>query len=318
VSGVTITSGAQDNAVGGDTAGERNVLSGNVGNGVHITGTNTMSNTVSGNYIGVDASGTAHLGNGGFGVYLAGGAQHNAVGGNNGTPGGACSGECNLIAANQGSGIAIAGEGTNWNVVRGNYIGTDVSGTLALGGAGGVSIVGGAQGNLVGGDTAGERNVISGSGGMGVRIASGETADNVVAGNYIGTDASGTLDLGNRLEGVKISDARNNTVGPFNVIAHNDAGVWVAGGTATGNLITQNSIFSNTNQGIGLESGGNAYIAAPVIMATMLGSVHVVGTTCPACTVEVFANGDADGEGETYLGRATATAGGPSPSRSAT
>lgn len=61
--------------------------------------------------------------------------------------------------------------------------------------------------------------------------------------------------------------------------------------------------------GINLMASTNGRIAAPVIVTTTLRSLHVVGTACPGCTVEVFANGDADGEGETYLGRAPATAG---------
>ena len=134
---------------------------------------------------------------------------------------------------------------------------------------------------------------------------------NTDSGNYIGTDANGTAGVGNTGGGVLIGGgAQNNTVGPDNVIAHNgEDGVEVYESGTTGNAITHNSIFSNT-MGINLVSGGNAYIAAPVIVTTTLGSVHVVGSACPGCTVEVFANSDTDGEGETYVGGAAATAGG--------
>ena len=51
------------NRIGGSTPGERNIISGNGGRGVVIRGSGTMSNTVSGNYIGTNASGTASLPN---------------------------------------------------------------------------------------------------------------------------------------------------------------------------------------------------------------------------------------------------------------
>jgi len=79
----------------------------------------------------------------------------------------------------------------------------------------------------------------------------------------------------------------------------------VDGSGTSGNTITQNSIFSN-NLGIDLTTGANGDIAAPVIFTTTLGSVNVVGTACPNCTVELFENSDTDGEGETYVGSATA------------
>ena len=65
------------------------------------------------------------------GIYIHAGAQENIVGGNNATPGGRCSGECNLISGNGESGIAIREEGTDNNIVSGNYIGTDISGEEA-------------------------------------------------------------------------------------------------------------------------------------------------------------------------------------------
>jgi len=62
--------------------------------------------------------------------------------------------------------------------------------------------------------------------------------------------------------------------------------------------------------GIDLRNGANGGIAAPVIVTTTVGSVDIVGTACPNCTVEVFENGDTDGEGETYVGDTTANASG--------
>jgi hypothetical protein len=68
-------------------------------------------------------------------------------------------------------------------------------------------------------------------------------------------------------------------------------------------------VFPNT-MGIDLTGGANGSIDAPVIMTTTVGSVNIVGTACADCTVEVFENGDTDGEGETYVGDTTADASG--------
>jgi CSLREA domain-containing protein len=306
VGGVRISTGPQNNTIGGDTAGERNVISGNNGNGVWIDGSNTTGNTVSGNYIGTDASGAAALGNGASGISINNTSRNNVIGGN-------IPGERNVISGNDYDGVRISSSGTMSNTVSGNYIGTDASGTADLGNTlSGVSIYNGAQNNVIGGNMPGERNVISGNDDDGVCISSSGTMSNTVSGNYIGTDASGTADLGNSRHGVSICDgAQNNTVGPGNVIAHNaEDGVWVHGGSTIGNVITQNGIFSNGWLGIHLQLDANGGIAAPVIVTTTFGSVNVVGTACAECAVEVFENSDAYGEGETYVGSATANASG--------
>ncbi len=303
--GVWIGYGAQNNTIGGDTAGERNVISGNGGVGVEISDHSTKGNTVSGNYIGTDDTGMTRLGNGGAGVYISGGAQNNTIGGHT-------AGERNVISGNDLDGVDIEGDGTTGNTVSSNYIGTNASGTADLGNDyDGVWIAYGAQNNTIGGDAAGERNVISGNDLDGVGIEGGGTTGNTVSGNYIGTDASGTADLGNGYDGVWINyGAQNNTVGPGNVIAHNGwDGVEVDGSSTSGNTITQNSIFSN-DMGIRLTDGANGGIAAPLIVTTSVGSLDIVGTACAGCTVEVFENGDTDGEGETYVGDTTANVSG--------
>jgi CSLREA domain-containing protein len=302
--GVYIGYGAQNNTVGGDTAGERNVISGNDENGVHVFEIETINNTVSGNYIGTDESGTVPLGNGYEGVCIE-NAQNNTVGGDT-------DGERNVISGNVQRGVVIHGSDTTGNTISGNYIGTDKDGTLDRGnGWYGVVIYGGAQTNTIGGDTEGERNVISGNNQGGIYISGSSTTTNTISGNYIGTDKDGTADLGNTFWGVRFdSGPQNNTLGPGNIIAHNGYdGVEVNGGSSISNTITQNSIFSNT-MGIDLVGGANGNIAAPVIVTTTQGSVNIVGTACAGCTVEVFENGDTDGEGETYIGDTTATTSG--------
>jgi len=213
VSGIHISNAAAYNVI------EDNVISGNDGPAVYISDSGTVNNTVIGNYIGTDVSGTASLPNTGDGVHIINGASYNLVGGINATPGGVCSGACNLISGNDGSGVLIEGSGTMSNTVSGNYIGTNISGTVAIGNTdNGISIEGGAIYNVIGGDTPGERNIISdnGSGGSdgGVTIEGDGTTYNVVSGNYIGTDATGTAAIPNWQHGVAVKyGASSNAVG---------------------------------------------------------------------------------------------------------
>src|SRR5439155_20176725 len=88
--------------------------------------------------------------------------------------------------------ISIVGDG---NIVRGNYLGTNAAGTAQQGNRGGDGVQIDGQNNTIGGTTAGTRNVISGKR-FGVTIYPFGSG-NVVQGNYIGTDASGTGALGN-------------------------------------------------------------------------------------------------------------------------
>src|SRR5205814_1264507 len=122
--------------LGGTTAGARNVVSGNVGDGVFAAGGH---NVIEGNYIGTDRTGTKALGNttGGGGVYVAGGngdliggpewrGGGSGTGASNNTLGGTAAGARNVIADNRASGVAIgqnAGEpSTSGNSILGNSI----------------------------------------------------------------------------------------------------------------------------------------------------------------------------------------------------
>jgi hypothetical protein len=302
-SGVFI-GGAPNNIIGGTTAAERNVISGNQRNGVSIY-RSAMNNTVKGNYIGTNANGTAALGNGSLGVWISGDAQYNIIGGTNTTPGGDCSGDCNLISGNSNSGVFL-GEDAVYNTVSGNYIGTDINGTTAIPNNGGVIVGNGASYNVIGGSTDGERNLISGNGNHGVSIHDSGTTNNTIKGNYIGTDAAGTGDLGNTEDGVLLyDDAQDNTIGPGNAIAYNGRfGVLVVGPTSLGNTITQNSIHSNTEKGILLYDGGNLELFPPIL--TDLLTDRVSGVAPPDSTVEIFS--DDEDEGRIFEGSTTTDA----------
>jgi hypothetical protein len=173
--------------------------------------------------------------------------------------------------------------GSDSNTVRGLEI-------LHFPGAG-VRVSSGAQANSI------EGNVISSNGGScGLEILG---ARNVVAGNFIGTDATGIMVMGNGNHGICIVDSSGNHIGPGNVIAHNGgSGIQVSGVEATGNTITHNSITANASVGISLVDGGNGGLAAPVI--TTCTETSISGTAPPDCVIEVFS--DSDAEGKTYEG----------------
>jgi len=259
--GVYITEGAQSNTIGGTTAGERNIISGNDKAGALILGSGTNSNVVSGNYIGTDVNGTTYLGNFWHGVFIAEGAQSNTIGGTS-------AGERNIISGNNHVGVVIYGSGTNSNVVSGNYIGTDVNGTTAMGNLyRGVVIAEGAQSNTIGGTSAGEKNIISGNGFMGVRILGSGTNSNVVSGNYIGTDVNGTTAMGNVSYGVSITEgAQSNTIGGTtagerNIISGNGAdGIAIHSSGTNSNVISGNYIGTDVSGFVALGNSRNGVV----------------------------------------------------------
>lgn len=304
-SGVRIDNGVKANIIGGRVPGARNIISGNYEDGVNILGSGTDNNLVSGNYIGTDAKGTTAIGNILDGVSIWNGAQWSVIGGIN-------PGERNIISGNKGCGIAIGGSETIKTKVYANYIGTDASGTTALGNEGnGVTIVGGAQSNIIGGPDFSQRNIISGNVAQGINIDGSGTNGNTVSGNYIGTDVKGKAKLGNGWNGICIAGgARSNSISEDRIAFNGEIGIKVLDTYTDYNKISQNSIYDNTGLGIDLENGGNNEIPAPVIESNNLvdNALTVSGNGAGNnATVEFFkADSSTSGEGKTYLGSLTA------------
>jgi titin len=237
--GIHLTQTANNNVIGGTTSAARNVISSNGSDGIELEIAST-DNQISGNFIGVDASGLLPLGNASAGVRVDGNSSSNTIGGN-------ITGAGNVISSNGSDGINLNSSMTRENVISGNLIGLGVDGTTDLGNAQyGIQVVNGADTNTIGGTTSEERNIISGNGASGVLIWSLNADDNLVIGNYIGTDSTGSVAIPNFQDGVRIStDAKNNTVGgdtpaERNVISGNGSrGVYLASGpnTVSGNYI---------------------------------------------------------------------------------
>ena len=161
-----------------------------------------------------------------------------------------------MVSANTASGILLINGATGYTIT-GNLVGTDATGTVALGNLVNGIIVSNANGNVVG-----PGNVVSGNGTNGIRVRTGSSG-NVVKGNAIGVNAAVTAALPNTLEGVQLNDgAQNNTVGgpgaDRNVISGNsDNGVLLVDAATTGNVIQGNSIGTNTTFSAALPNAGN-------------------------------------------------------------
>jgi hypothetical protein len=255
---------SSNNRIGGKTAAQRNIISANESPGVIITNetwTGTLSsadmNTIEGNYIGTDITGTAQLGNWNVGVLIR-SSVLNTVGGTVGVSPAACTGACNIISGTKrkyltdGYGMVIHMVGASANLVEGNYIGTDVTGTVGFSNVADGVRIDSAVGNTVGGTTAEERNIIASSGSDGVEIrcpapCAPQITGDTIEGNYIGTNVSGTAALPNAENGVYVNSTPANVIGGVaaarNVISGNGgAGVKIAGLLATGNTIQSNYI----------------------------------------------------------------------------
>ncbi len=119
------------------------VISANAYSGISIDG--GSNNLVVGNLIGTDVAGTKPLGNVEGGVEIFGGASHNTIGGTAASARNLISGNATPTTPTGYAGLDIYGAGTIGNIVEGNFIGTDITGTVALGNANdGLAIFGGA------------------------------------------------------------------------------------------------------------------------------------------------------------------------------
>ena len=256
---------APDTLIGGTTPGAGNLISGNGYDGIYI---NSPDGIIQGNLIGTDVTGTNAMFNNYDAITLGSFSTFTQIGGTNVAA-------RNVLSGNGGIGIYSSS-----NNIQGNYLGIGSDGQTIVGAPGfGITIDPTSEGNLVGGDVAGAGNLISGWY-DGIRIAG---SNNVVQGNFIGTDAVGTLARGNYYTAVTIW-GQNNLIGGLtpgarNLISASDFGLVLSGNAAAGNIIQGNFIGTDvtgmnalTNYlGIDIESapgnliGGTAPEARNVI-----------------------------------------------------
>ena len=269
VVGIDVSGLAPGTIIGGADPAARNVISGNDGTGVSVAiGTDTV---IQGNLIGTDITGTTDLGNGGGGIGLA---QTNGL----------TLIRDNVISGNEGVGISGFLADTGSVRIEGNRIGTNEQGTVKIGNArDGISIGGHLAESVIGGESDAQRNVISGNGGNGV-VSIGQFSPGLqILNNYVGTDTTGTADLGNVVDGIRISsvDVVVGAPGSGNLVSGNGRHGVVLGSEST--LVQGNRIGTNAQGTAPLGNGGTG-----------------ITTTC--CYRDIRIGGGASGEGNLVSG----------------
>lgn len=263
-----------------------NVISGNSSQGIRILGGD--ANVVAGNMVGLNAAGDAAIANGENGIALSNDAQNNTIGGNSES-------DRNVISGNVAAGIDIGGGGldesnTKDNVVKGNSIGTDVSGTAAIPNNKGVVFKAGTNANTIGGAVAGTSctspcNVISGNAAFDIEIA-GASHSNEVMGNIIGLTVNGTKPIrwDNEAFGIHILDGAY-----ANVIGGDRSGSLAEIGE--GNIIGGYSADADDDEsftGSGIDLEADAFDADTTTGNVIVGNLIGVGPT--GVTQDIYNN----------------------------
>ncbi|GMQ81570.1 MAG: hypothetical protein BMS9Abin05_1002 [Rhodothermia bacterium] len=262
--GIQITN-SFGNTIGGTSAEQRNLISGNTFSGIQIDGAGSTSNTVQGNYIGTTRTGMEPLGNSDDAVRIFGGATDNLIGGSE-------AGEGNVISGNGDYGVYIIGASNNR--IFGNLIGVDANGGCTLDGSnrcsvrngfGGILFEGEITANQIGGMLPGSGNVISGNNGPGITVQDAANTETVISGNKIGVDLAGTAALKNAGEGILIKNASGVTIGgpsdsESNLISENALnGLHIKGGAVSGIQVFGNE-FGRAGEGETLIMNGDKAI----------------------------------------------------------
>ncbi len=263
-SNIIIESGASNTVIGGTQPEMRNIISGS-DLGIIISDPNTYQNSVIGNYIGTDITGTRAIPNNtGLTIWTV---SFNRVGGT-------APGESNLISGNQ-TGINLNGYGVTDNIILGNTIGLDSSGEKLLLNNTGISINMGQKHLIIGGYTAAEGNRIAAKD-IGMRISDPGIEYNFISGNSISNcDVSGIFfenhSSNNYVQGNTFSNMNSNAV-------RVDYG--------SGNQVRNNTFAMKAENAILLVENGNLNLAVPQINTAATYSIS--GTTCSNCFVEVY------------------------------
>ena len=242
-----------DNTIGGTKPGSGNLISGNLGYGIGMTGLGQPAerNRVEGNYIGTDVTGSNAIPND-TGIAL----EETLCRSN--TIGGSLTAARNIISGNTNIGVNLYY--APYNEIKGNYIGTDVSGRYDLGnGSHGIHIEH-AWGTEVGGTNAGSGNVISGNGRHGIFIFGVLSDETLIKQNYIGTTAAGGQAISNSASGIMVSGAPWVTIGGIgagNVISGNGQyGIYLNGPNTHDTTVQGNWIGTTAS---GQSALGNRY-----------------------------------------------------------
>ena len=312
-----------NNLIGGTTAADRNVISG-ASTGVTIVRSGAAApvphhNVVQGNYVGLNAAGTA-------GIWTTSGI---VVNGDDNTIGGAAPGAGNVVGAGVQDGILVTGEpapgpASNRNVIQGNVVGLDATGSTAVPNGTGIRVHLNSRDTKVGGPAPGEGNTVAGNQYDGINVFN-MPQDTVIAGNRIGTLPDGISAMPNGRHGIILEGGGSprttiggTAPGSGNVIANNAFdGVSLQ---ADGAAVLGNSIHANGGLGIDRSpttQASNTVTSTPPSHAfpVLTGAVTQGGITTVAGTlasspgsayrIELFSNAACDpvgnGEGQALI-----------------
>lgn len=275
--------------IGGETPAARNVIAANTNQGIAL---GASGFTVMNNFIGTDATGAADLGSS-YGVVVTASAGTIAT---------------NLISGNY-RGIAIFGNISDENQILGNRIGTDVTGTTALGQANeGIyaAPASDANGTITIGSAVAP-NIVAYNGGNGVYVYGGGTFMSpraVITHNQIYSNNGGVVvQSANTSRAQAVATIERNSIhdnallgidlvpalGPFGVTA-NDPGDTDTGPNGLQNFPTVSGVSNLAGGGVTIQ--GNLASAAT-------DSFAIECFASPAC------DGSGNGEGQLYVGRTT-------------
>ena len=303
--GITITQRSSDNLIGtldpltGVPLEQQrsNVISANSGSGININGSD--HNRIANNRIGTTADGSEDLGNGGHGIRLLNGADHNRIGGaahdgNDPTQGEfQRPGQGNLISGNERNGALIS-DGSRNNRLMGNFIGTDAGGDTAIGNGGdGVAIIQANHNSLIG-TTRNQSpfiyyNVVSGNGGNGLRVL--DSNHITIHANFFGLGANNATIVANDGDGALIEGTSKNIqyggVIPLGNVNAGNTGNGINVTDHVHNFITFNTfagltafggIAPNQQSGIQISSdGGKIQVRTNVMAGNVQHGLHITG-----------------------------------------
>lgn len=307
--------------IGGTDSGSRNIISGNGGSGIYLTGAYTSGTTIKNNFIGTDITGTTALPNYN-GISVRNGATATTIGG-------ATIQERNVISGNTRHGIYLYDATIATAIIKGNLIGLSLTENLDLGNGESGIYVYAARYLTIGGPTTQEKNVISGNQGNGISLY--DAASCLVEGNCIGLSADSVTPFPNGAHGILISgpyEGSNHTIRGNSIAYNTETGIMIT--SADHHSLTGNNIFSNGGLGIDLspegvtpnddldaDTGANNLQNYPVLTSaiTTTSSVTILGTFNSLASltfrIDFFSNPTCDpsgyGEGKVYLGSTTVT-----------
>lgn len=255
--GVEINTLSKYNIIGGDEPGEKNVISGNRVYGAIYYG-QVSENNIAGNFIGTDATGTLAIPNA-TGICVDDASNHNTI-------------ENNLLSGNVSYGLFIVTTGSDYNVFRGNMVGTDYMCEYPIPNDVGLLIGGGAKNNIIGGDTEADGNVFSGNNYGGIEITDNGTDFNQIKGNIIGMETSGMSTLPNSF-GIGVANLASG-----NIIENNT----VSGNATFGIVLTDDSEFTGVygnNIGVAKDGTTDRGNGAAGIAITAGSNNNIIGST---------------------------------------